>query len=149
MDELENYKEHIRRHSWDELKEQVLQIAAQKGLASVMNDTKWIELKKAVATLPFPPPYIVKCITEEDCRATEQFDKVPRYIGDWSYYYEEGMPPFFTIEWIKVLPKYGKYRGRLIADEIIDETPELIAILQKYNIPYYEENGIFTIYGYK
>lgn len=39
-------------------------------------------------------------------------------------------------------------QGRLIADEIIDETEEFISILKKYNIPYEEDNGCFIIYGY-
>ena len=149
MDEFEIYKQHIRQHRLEGLKNEVLKLVTQRGLASVMNDTKWIALKKAVEQLPFPPPYIVKCITDENDSFAESLSSAPRYVGDWSYYYEEGMPPFFDIEWIKARPQRGVYRGGLIADEILDETAEFVAILKQHNIPFDEEDGIFTIYGYR
>jgi len=38
---------------------------------------------------------------------------------------------------------------RLIPDEITDETDDFISILEKYNIPFEESNGVFIIYGYR
>ena len=112
-----------------------------------MNDTKWLELQKAIDTLPFPPPFIFKSVTDD--RPIGQLEDAPRWLGDWSSFWEEGLPPFFDIELIKVRPRRGIYNGRLVADKIIDETEEFIEILEKYSIPYENENRTITIYGYK
>lgn len=48
------------------LREQVLRIVSEKNLFSVMNDTKWNELRNAIEDLPFPPPYIIKGVLEEE-----------------------------------------------------------------------------------
>ena len=150
MNEFEQYKEHLQKYEHiAEFKKKVMKIVFRKNLSSVMNDTKWLELQKAIEILPFPPPYTVKSVTYEDDWSNGNLEDAPRYVGDWSNFWEEGLPPFFTIEWMKVRPRYGKYRGRLVADEIFDETEEFIAILEKYSIPYENENGTITIYGYK
>ena len=151
MNEFEQYKEYLQQNSdfvakW---KKNVEKILTRKQLSSIMNDTKWLELQKAVASLPFPPPYICKRITDENSERIGQLEDAPRYVGDWSSFWEEGLPLFFDIEWLKVRPRKGICRGRLIADEILDETEEFIAILEKYSIPYENENRTITIYGYR
>ena len=150
MDKFEQYKENLQR---DEciavLKKEVAEIVSRKNLSSVMNDTKWIELQIAIDSLPFPPSFIMKCVTYDDDYPIGILSDAPRYLGDWSSYWEEGLAPFFNIEWIKVRPRYGKFRGRLIADEILDETNEFIAILEKLSIPYENEEGTILIYGYR
>ncbi|MDR3353717.1 MAG: hypothetical protein LBO21_01610 [Synergistaceae bacterium] len=64
----EEYKSHLRRYaeSVEELRKAVHGITAEKRLFPVMNDTKWLELQNAVDELPFPPPYRLKCVTEDD-----------------------------------------------------------------------------------
>lgn len=126
------------------LPKKVISLVEQKNMFSIMNNTKWRELQKSVQKLPFPPPYIMKLITDKN--EPQSFDKDVWYIGDWN---DEVLFPFFNIEWIKVRPRYVKHRGQLIDDEIIDETELFIEILEKYSIPYEEENGTFLIYGYK
>jgi len=147
---LEEYKNHINSDNFNDMIAKVNKIIAEKNLTSYMNDTKWIELQNAIDDLPFPPPYIMKLIFDYDglCHP-DKISDAPHYLGDWSSYWNEGLPPFFIIEWLKVCPRYGKYRGRLVNDEIWDETEEFVTILKKYNIPHEKENGIFTIYGYK
>jgi hypothetical protein len=98
--------------------------------------------------LPFPPPYNLKCVTDDEEPGGFSTD-APHYVGDWSCYWEEGLPPFFNIEWMEVLPRYGKYRGRLVADEILDETDEFIALLTRIGISYEKKNGCIVIYGYQ
>ncbi|MDR3353716.1 MAG: hypothetical protein LBO21_01605 [Synergistaceae bacterium] len=75
----------------------------------------------------------------------------PRYVGDWSGFWDggEALPLFLNIEWLEVLPRNGKHRGRLIADEVLDETDAFIALLKRINIPDEEKNGRVVIYGYK
>lgn len=149
MTDFEYYKRLVREHKLTELSKEVAEILSRKKLYPVMNDTKWLELQKAVGTLPFPPTYNLRCVTDEDDHPTPQRSGAPRYYGNWSSYWEEGLPPFFCIEWMKVIPRFGKYRGQLIADEIIDETDDFIAILEKHSIPYENDNGTITIYGYR
>ena len=131
------------------LRQRVSEIIAERHLTSIMNDTKWIELQTAISSLPFPPPYIVKCLTDENDLSAGRLDETPSYIGDWSSYYEEGLPPFFTIEWMKVCPRYGKHRGGLLDKEVIDETSQFIDILDKYAIPYEKDDTMIVIYGYR
>ena len=112
-----------------------------------MNNTKWKELKNAVDDLPFPPPYVLKNVFEEE-ENVPKFDEDVSYLGDWS---NEAFNwgDYFAIEWIKVRPRYKKHRGRLVPDEIVDETEEFLCILKKFNIPFEEQDGVYTIYGYR
>ncbi len=134
------HQDRLKKH-----KEKVMQRVQQKQLYSVMNDTKWRELQNAVKTLQFPPPYQIKYVCDEN-PYPETFDRDVSYWGDWS---GEGLLPFFGVEWICVRPRYIKCRGKLIDDEIIDETIEFIAIMNNFSIPYIEKEGAYYIYGYK
>ncbi|MDR2050557.1 MAG: hypothetical protein LBQ63_02145 [Deltaproteobacteria bacterium] len=150
MTAYEEYKAHLRRDAAEiaALKEKSLRIAAARRLSSVMSDTKWLKLQSAVHELPFPPPALLKRLTD-DGEPREWPEIPPRFTGDWSSYWEEGLPPFFDIEWLKVMPRYRRYRGRLLADEIVDETDEFAAALKRTGVPHEEENGCFTLYGYR
>ena len=132
--------------SVEKYKKRVAEAVQRKGLYSVMNNTKWRELREAMMReIPFSPPYIVKDIINEKVELPA-FDKDVWYIGGWEY---ENFYPFVGIEWIKIRPRYIAYRGKLIDGEMIDETAEFIEVLEKYQIPYEEENGAYVIYGYK
>jgi hypothetical protein len=61
----------------------------------------------------------------------------------------EGMPLFFEIEWLKIIPRYAEHIGQLIAPKIIDETEELRQLLVENSIDHEEADGIFTIFGYR
>ncbi|CAI3949225.1 unnamed protein product [Commensalibacter communis] len=153
----EEYTMHYTAHReyFKELRENVTALITKKRLFSCMNTTKWLELQTAIHTLPFPPANIVRCVTDaenhpESVNAmTILEEKIPSWFGCWSNYYCEGLPPLFNIEWMKVRPQLEKFRGALIKPEIIDETNEFRAILERLNIPYEETGNIFTIYGYK
>ncbi len=146
MTEFEEYKKRVSQ--WlGRRQELVREIVVEKNLSSVMNDTKWLELQSAVYSLPFLPSYDVKLVTD-DAPPQVNFGEVPTYLGDLSSFWEEGLPPFFEIEWMKVQPRLAKYRGRLVAPEILDETGEFVAILDRLHIPYETEDGVIKIYGY-
>ncbi|WP_157541400.1 DUF6678 family protein [Hymenobacter aerophilus] len=148
--EREKYKFYAQNdHYALELREKVRKVVVEKGLSSVMNDTKWLKLQSSIVKLPFAPPYIEKLILENKNFEEVQISDAPQWLGDWSPFYEEGMYLFFAIEYIKVRPLYAEYNGRLVAPKIYDETKEFEQILQELHIPYEEECGTFTIYGYK
>lgn len=117
-------------------KERVLRAVSEKNMYSIMNNTKWNELRNAVKELPFPPPYILKSVLEDE-KDDHNFNNDVWYIGDWS---DEAFlwARLYEVEWIKVRPRYVKSRGRLISDEIIDETQQFVEILRRYSIPYDE-----------
>lgn len=131
------------------LKKQVRKVVAEKGLNAVMNDTKWLELQSAIVKLPFAPPYLEKLILENTTFEELQISDAPEWLGDWSPFYKEGMSLFFSIEYIKVKPRYAEHSGRLVTHKIHDATEEFEHLLKALHIPYDEENGTFTIFGYK
>ncbi len=148
---FEEYKKALDTHHQfiNSLRKDVEKIIEQRGLHPLMNDTKWLELQEAVSHLPFPPAYIVKCLTDKDDSVAGILGQLPDYHGNWSAFYEEGLPPFFNIEWIQVSTVYGIHRGKLVSPEILDETTEFTGILERFSIPYEADESHFTIYGYQ
>lgn len=131
----------------DSLKRKAFNIIKQRNLCSYMNNTKWEELRYSMCNdMPFPPPYDIKYIDVEHSTGDDVNKDIFHY-GEW--YETFLLTENFLIEWVKIKPVILKHRGCLIPPEVIDETQELINILEKYNIPYTEENNIFTVYGYK
>ncbi len=98
--------------------------------------------------MPFPPPYILKFLFEEEAVGEKYFYKDVNYLGDWyngfaiEGHYFNGV---FAVEWIKVRPRYLKFRGQLLESEVISAECEFIEILKRYSIPY---DGVYCIYGY-
>lgn len=75
-----------------------------------MNNTKWKELQGAILqTMPFPPPYIMKMLFEENCSDELHFQKDVCYLE----VRDKAMPSFAyaMIKWIKDRPCYLKYRA--------------------------------------
>ncbi|OMD69920.1 hypothetical protein BSK48_16480 [Paenibacillus odorifer] len=127
-----------------DFKKRVHEVIKQKQLCSVMNDTKWGNLQSDVLNkLPFTPPYQAKYVLD-DIPYPENFENDVWYLGDWI----EGLSPFFSVEWIRVRPRYQKHKGNLLPPELIDISKEFLSILHELRIPYREENNTFFIYGY-
>lgn len=126
-------------------KQKINTIINQKQFYSVMNDTKWKELQKAVYQLPFLPPYQIKDI-HVDKPTPLVFDCDVWYTGNWD---DEVFMPFFQIEWIRVRPRL-LVDGSLVKPIIKDETNAFLSILKMYSIPYEEDGkGGIIIYGYR
>lgn len=131
------------------LKDKAMQIIRERQLWSLMNDTKWRELQVAMRTeMPFAPPYILKIISEEICLEEPYFQKDVSYLGNWD---DEILcwGEFYWIEWVKIRPRYLKFRGKLIAPALLDATEQFLEILHRLNIPYDVEDDMYCIYGYK
>jgi hypothetical protein len=150
ISEREKYKYYTQNdNKIKEFKEKIRKIVANKGLSSVMNDTKWLKLQSSIVKLPFPPPYVEKLIEENKTFKEVQISDTPNWLGNWNTFYNEGMSLFFAIEYIKVRPIYSEYLGSLIDPKIYDEGEEFELLLKELNIPYEEHNKTFIIYGYK
>lgn len=131
------------RKIYNAFKEEIFEIIEEKNMFSVMNNTKWKELQSGVDKLKFPPPYVMKEVTD---KSEKEFFYDVTWLGDWS---DEVLTPFFKIEYIKVRPRCLKHQGMLADPLVIDETMEFVRILKKFNIPYEEEEGTYIIYGYR
>lgn len=136
-----------------DLKERVRKIIQQRNLCGYMNDTKWNELRTAMMNdMPFPPPYILKFLFEEEAVGDKSFYEDVYYLGDWysgfaiEEHYFNGA---FAVEWIKVRPRYLKHRGHLIEPEVIDAEDKFVEILKRHSIYYEENDGVYCIYGYR
>lgn len=128
-------------------KHQVNVEVARRGLVSVMNDTKWRELQKAVRTeLPFAPPYQLKVVLNPHPHP-EHFETDVDYLGDWG---DECLFPFREIEWIRVRPRFlhRTLWERTLAPEIRSVESEFLAILHRFQIPYRRDGDTVWIYGY-
>ncbi len=55
-------------------REKIMSLVEERGLYSVMNNTKWRELKKGVAELPHQPPFLIKPVDMDDSKFDAVFD---------------------------------------------------------------------------
>ena len=126
--------------------EKIRMIVEERGLYSLMNNTKWKELISAIKEKIPNIPIKYKTLFEEDN---------PVYYwtiaGDEHFEYLN----MSSVEWFKISCeiKEIKNRGRLIEDKFIihNKKAEIYEILEKFYIPYeYDEiENAFLIYGYK
>ena len=126
--------------------EKIRLIVEERGLYSLMNNTKWKELITAIKEKTPDIPIKYKILFEEEA---------PTYYwtmaGDEHFEYLN----MTSVEWFKISCeiKEIKHRGRLVEDKVIiyDKRAEIYEILEKFNIPYeYDEiENAFFIYGYK
>ncbi|MBD8081972.1 DUF6678 family protein [Chryseobacterium caseinilyticum] len=147
LSEREKYKYYTQHDIYSlQLKENVRKVGKEKGLSSVINETRWLELQSSIVKLPFAPPYIEKLILENKTFKEVQISDAPSWLSDWNPFYQEGMSLFFAIEYIKIRPFYFKYNGRLTVATISDEGVQFAQLLNELHIPYEDDNGTFTIY---
>ncbi len=109
-----------------------------------MNDTKWRKLIDEIARLPFPPPYQRKDVLQWE-PVPKSFDSDVGYLGDWS----EGIHPLFSIEWIRIRPRYLQHVARLLPKAVVDCEADLEFVLQSLEQPYEKSHGSIWIYGYR
>lgn len=126
--------------------EKIRLIVEERGLYSLMNNTKWKELITAIKEKIPDIPIKYKILFEEEA---------PTYYwtmaGDEHFEYLN----MKSIEWFRISCeiKEIKHRGKLIEDKLIiyDKRAEIYEILKNFNIPYeYDEiENAFVVYGYK
>lgn len=80
----------------EKYKIKVKNIIQNKGYVSIMNNTKWKELKKGVSELPFLPPFVIKAVDEEETEY-HRFLHDEYRSGDWGLYLDNYYAASFLI----------------------------------------------------
>src|SRR5687767_8530237 len=81
----------------------------EQQLVSVMNETKWSELRQLMIEHPRSPRYRLQCLLSPPTDP-ESWER------DWHYH----LPAFVWIEWLDIDPIYRTRRGHLLDDEKVD-----------------------------
>ncbi|OAM29151.1 MULTISPECIES: DUF6678 family protein [Eikenella] len=125
----------------------VREFVRQHGLVGAMNNTKWRELRGAMDEWENAPAYEIKYLFDEisEAEVEQAIVETTVAIGDWG---DEHFYPMFDIEWVKIRKLRSVFRGHLIAPEIVDNSAGIRAILERFSIPYVENEFCFTVYGY-
>lgn len=125
----------------------VREFVQQNRLVGAMNNTKWRELREAMDEWGNAPAYEIKYLFDEKSEAEveQAIAETTVAIGDWSHGH---FCPMFDIEWVKIRKLRSVFRGHLIVREIVDNSEGIRAILERFTIPYVENEFCFTVYGY-
>lgn len=113
----------------------------ENGYSSFLNNTKWKEIVNVLENIEnYNPRIYLKYVLETEI---EQKKYHPVW---WSEIECEG---FEYIEYLEINPTKETYIGRLVDKKKEDFTKIIQSGLDKYTIPYENDNGIFKIYGYR
>lgn len=116
----------------------------RRGLASVMNQTRWEELRGAIQRLPFRPVFQTQAVLGPR-EALWTSDRVTSQ-GCWC---AECIEPFWAIEWIRILPRLWREEGALVPLKLAaDVADALRAELIGLSLPFREDDRGFWIHGY-
>lgn len=128
----------------DRRRQRIRREVMERGLTSFMNDTKWRALQRVMLEeLPFPPPYQRKDVLQA-APDPAVFDADVWYFGDW----REGILPFWSIEWLRIRPRYLERRAQLLPSAIQDCREDLRAALAREHISFVERDDSFWVHGY-
>jgi hypothetical protein len=110
----------------------------EEQLVSVMNDTKWRELRQIMIERPRRPRYRVQSLLSPPANPDS-------WEGDWYYH----LPTFVWIEWLDIDPIFRTRRGHLLEEDKVDLTGELVPLLEAQSIPFELGAPFIRIYGYR
>lgn len=138
-------------------REEIQSILEKRNLTSYMNHTKWNEFRIAMLKeMPFEPPYDYKTLFDEPdylCCSYAKHLMEKEGPHDFCSFDEESFHFLDdrSLEWVKVRPCFYQLEGgRLVQKKIwYDAKEAFIKVLNKYHIPFEEQEGVYTIYGYK
>lgn len=124
-----------------------LQYIERHQLTSVMNETKWNRLNRAVSEeLTYAPPYQIKYLGEDTLFPSDSLSEYEILWGEWDEIWLES--PLRSIEWIRLRPSVLLYKGVIIDPDVCDLSTELISILEREKIPFILESETIQIFGY-
>tara|TARA_R110002124_G_scaffold16187_3_gene69534 strand:- start:65 stop:535 length:471 start_codon:yes stop_codon:yes gene_type:complete len=116
----------------------------RRGLASVMNQTRWTGLCAAIRDLPFTPHYQRQDLLEPPEPLWESDQQVDQ--GCWC---DECLEPLYGIEWLRIVPRLWRQDGALLPLTLVEDcSAALRASLTRLNLPFREDGRGFWIYGY-
>ncbi len=110
----------------------------REQLVSIMNNTKWAELRELMLSLDKKPRYRVQC-SNADSIHSEAWDR------DWYYH----LPPYKAIEWLGIDPIITERRGHLLPDKLTNQLDAIVGKLSNKSIPYSMDNSRIRVWGYK
>lgn len=124
-----------------------LQAIEERQLTSVMNETRWKRLNRALSeALCYAPPYQIKYLGEDTLFPSESLSEYELLWGEWEDIWMESS--LQSIEWIRLRPKVLIYKGAIVDPDVCDMTDEIIFILTKERIPFIQDNKTIQIFGY-
>jgi len=119
----------------------------RRQLTSVMNETRWKRLNRALSeALCYALPYQIKYLGEDTLFPSESLSEYELLWGEWEDIWIESS--LQSIEWIRLRPKVLVYKGAIVEPDVCDMTDEIIFILTKERIPFIQDNKTIQIFGY-
>ena len=107
-----------------------------RQLVSVMNQTKWRELCDDFAQL-------------RALKISVRYKLVTGEVDGFSpVWWDELFEYSPQIEWIEFNPIVKEYRGRLVTDNQVDRSEEILNVFRKHSIRYSKEQSHFKVWGY-
>lgn len=124
-----------------------LQYIERHQLTSVMNETKWQRLNRAISeTLTHAPSYQMKYLGEDTLFPSDSLSEYEILWGEWDEIWLESR--LRSIEWIRLRPSVLLYKGVILDPDVCDMSTELISILERERIPFTLESETIQIFGY-
>ena len=109
----------------------------KQQLASVMNDTKWRELRQAMIEREHKPRFRLQCLLAPPTDPE-------RWDGEWYYH----LPTFVWIEWLDIDPIH-RPSNHLSRKDWVDLTGELLLLLETHSIPFEMQSPFIRIHEYR
>ncbi|WP_251129812.1 DUF6678 family protein [Exiguobacterium sp. CH10] len=124
-----------------------IQYIERHQLTSVMNETKWQRINRAISeTLTHAPPYQMKYLGEDTLFPSDSLSEYEILWGEWDEIWLESR--LRSIEWIRLRPSVLLYKGVILDPDVCDMSTELISILERERIPFTLESETIQIFGY-
>jgi hypothetical protein len=134
----------VQSEKHQRLKRRIVAEVEDRGLTSVMNETRWRRLVLAVRQLALRPAYQLKRVSVS-APYPASFDDDVAYLGDWS---DDCLRPYVDIEWIRARPRLTRARGQLIVPELVDFEAEFVRVVREARVPHKIEDGSVWLFGY-
>ena len=120
-------------------RERLNRYIARENLVSIMNNTKWSELRDLMLSLEnLSPKYRTMCL---------RIQSEDGYYWDSDWYYH--LPTYKWIEWLDIDPIHRKHQGQLINEKETDLTKRIKEMLWSKSIPFSIEESYIRIWGYQ
>jgi hypothetical protein len=114
-----------RRDDGDGDARRVRRLMERDGLCSLMNDTKWRELRSGLLALKFPPRLRVRDLLAP-----------AGYVTPWDHYWYDHLMPSVSLEWVE------------LDLQSVPAREPILDVLRKVGVPYAEVEGNLRVHGY-